>query len=115
MYGKKHKQDTKEKISKSNKGKLVGDKNHNYGKPRDENTKNKISKTLKEKKWDKHPNKGLIRSPETRNKISESRKGKYGGDENPFFGKKHTEETKQKIRDKALERNRIKKENNLKK
>jgi group I intron endonuclease len=35
-------------------------------------------------------------SEETKKKISESRVGKYTGEDNPFYGKHHTEETKQK-------------------
>lgn len=35
---------------------------------------------------------------ETKQKISNSRIGKYGGDKNPFFGKTHTDETKNKLR-----------------
>lgn len=37
-------------------------------------------------------------SEETRKKISEKKKGKKVGPDNPFYGKHHTEETKQKIR-----------------
>ena len=33
-----------------------------------------------------------------RKKISNSLKGRFSGDKNPFFGKKHTEETREKIR-----------------
>lgn len=37
-------------------------------------------------------------SDDTRRKISESRKGRYGGKDNPFFGKKHSEETLKQMR-----------------
>lgn len=43
MYGKRHSEETKKKISNS----LKGDKNHFYGKNHSEETKNKISNTLK--------------------------------------------------------------------
>lgn len=36
---------------------------------------------------------------ETKQKISEARKGKYGGDKNPMWGKHQSEETVQKIKD----------------
>jgi group I intron endonuclease len=36
---------------------------------------------------------------ETKRKISESRKGKYTGESNPMFGKKHSEETVKKIKE----------------
>lgn len=43
---------------------------------------------------------GAVRSPKFREKISKSMKGKLIGDKNPFFGKSHTEETKQILREK---------------
>lgn len=58
---------TIKKLSKSKKGKI--------GKPRSEETKKKISETLKSKN------------------LGESMKGKN----NPFFGKKHSNETKEKL------------------
>ena len=36
-------------------------------------------------------------SAETRNKIREAKKGKYAGENHPFYGKHHTEESKRKI------------------
>lgn len=41
--------------------------------------------------------KGKIFSIETRKKMSEARKGKIDGENNPFFGKKHSEESRKKI------------------
>ncbi|MDR0675462.1 MAG: hypothetical protein LBF97_00270, partial [Elusimicrobiota bacterium] len=38
-------------------------------------------------------------------RISESKKNKCSGENNSMYGKKHTEETKEKIRQKQLERN----------
>lgn len=97
-------------------GGLAGEKNPNYQKPMTEEQKRKISESLK----------GHRHSFLTRMKISKSRKGKYGGknhpmygkpvplerrkkqsevmrgrfcgEKNPFYGKKHTEETKAKMR-----------------
>lgn len=43
-------------------------------------------------------NKGIPRTEETKIKISKVKKGKYVGTKNPFYGRKHTEETKEKIR-----------------
>lgn len=40
-----------------------------------------------------------ILSEETRKKISDSKKGKCAGADNSFYGKKHTEATRQKLRD----------------
>lgn len=46
---------------------------------------------------EKNPFFGKKHNDETKRKISLSRIGKYGGDKNPFFGKKHTEETRKKM------------------
>ena len=43
-----------------------------------------------------NPNFGLKRSEETRNKISESHKGKNLGKDNPMYDKKMSEESKAK-------------------
>jgi hypothetical protein len=45
-----------------------------------------------------NPRYGVKLTDETKQKISNSRIGKYGGDKNPFFGKTHTDETKDKLR-----------------
>lgn len=42
-------------------------------------------------------NKGLNITEETRQRISSSMKGKYLGEQNPFYGKHHSEQTKQKM------------------
>ena len=49
-------------------------------------------------------NKGLIQSKKTKQKIRESLNGKMIGEKNPNFGKKSSEETKQKMREKATGR-----------
>lgn len=40
---------------------------------------------------------GAIRSEETRKKLREARKGKYFGKDNHFYGKTHSQETREKI------------------
>lgn len=40
-----------------------------------------------------------VHSDETKKLLSESKKGKYTGENNPMYGKKHTEETIEKIKD----------------
>ena len=41
---------------------------------------------------------GKVVSLETRQKISLARKGKWAGKDNPFYGKRHTENTRKKMK-----------------
>jgi len=67
----------------------------NKGKKRSEYVKLRLSQTHKGKiPW----NKGISRSEETKKKLSEKMKGRFCGKDNPFYGKKHTEENKEKNR-----------------
>ena len=66
----------KRKIREGNKGKMVS-----------EDTKIKMSKAAE----------GRVCSEETCRKISESHKGKYDGKNNPFYGRKHSIESRKKI------------------
>lgn len=77
-YGKHHTEEVKVKISKANKGRLVGEKNPMYG-------INVYEKLEKEK--------GTEYVKSIKKKISESTKGEKNG----FYGKHHTEETKEKL------------------
>lgn len=103
-YGRVCSQETKEKISKANKGRKFSDEvNKKKGRPGIEfsdDHKRKISESLK----------GHIVSDETRNKISENKKGKQlslehrnkisesiTGEKNPMYGKHHTNEAKLKL------------------
>ena len=76
-----------------------GENNGMYGKTHTEEVRKKISDINKGRV---SHNKGKKASDETRQKLSEFRKNKYTGQENSFFGKHHTEETKQKIREKNI-------------
>ena len=88
MYGKNHTEETKQKMSKSLKG------NQNcLGRVLSEETKSKISSS----------HKGKTLSNETKKKISENHHN-VSGENNPMYGKKHSTETIEKIRQKALER-----------
>lgn len=101
--------ETRQKQSKAKKG-----KNHPfYGKKRTEETKRKMSESHKGLP---SPNKGKILSKEVKERMSRAKKGltketssralrqsislqgKMVGDKNPFYGRRHTEETKNKIR-----------------
>ena len=96
MYGKKHSDETKRKMSAASKG----------------NTRcsgRVLSEESKEKIREKHL--GKILSNETKKRISENHYD-ISGKNNPMYGKKHSLETIEKIRQKALERN-LKKQNNV--
>jgi group I intron endonuclease len=85
---------------------ITGVNHPGYGKKRTEKTKELLRKI----------NQGKIVSEETKQKISESKTGKYRGSNNPMYGKgyklmgekngmynkSHTEEAKQKMREKTL-------------
>ena len=93
--GKKHSEESKKRISDFAKGR----KNRLGAKLSDE-TKEKI----------RIARTGQKMSDQTREKMSQTRKGKkltysIAGTKNPFFGKKHSEETKTKISEKKSETN----------
>ena len=83
MYGKKHSQETKAKMTKAKKGK----KSSFYGKHHKQESKEKMSKAKQ----------GKPRSQETKVKISKARKGKYTEENSPNYGKHHTQETRSKM------------------
>ena len=88
MYGKKHTDETRKKMSESSKG------NRNcLGRVLSEETKFKISES----------NKGKKHTDDARKKISENHHN-VSGEKNPMYGKKHSPETIEKIRQKALSR-----------
>jgi len=90
MHGKKHTEETKKKMSDASKGKekpwLIGTK-------RSEDTKSKMSSS----------HKGKVLSESTKKKISENHHD-VNGKNNPMYGKKHSPETIEKMRQKALAR-----------
>lgn len=96
MFGKHHSATTRKVLSESK----SGDRHPFYGKPRPIETRRKISES----------NKGKTPSAETRKKISESLIGRFAGAKNPNFGKasfigrKHSDETKERMRVAALSR-----------
>lgn len=117
--GRKHSEETKQKLSEMK----LGDKNPMFGKHFTEISRQKLSEALS---GENHPNFGKHHSQETRDKISAAGIGRhfndfteaelkekskamsgannpmYGirlcGEQNPFFGKKHTQESIDKNR-----------------
>lgn len=102
IKGKHHSDETREKISKSNKGKVMLNV-WNKGKPWSEEIKKKISETKKGKpssrkgikQWvnNNHPFLGKHHSEETRKKLSISLKGKKSW----MTGRHHSQQTKDKL------------------
>ena len=113
MYGKSFSEKSREKMSRSHKG----CQSWNKGKKASEETRKKISESCKGRKLSEETKrklselaKGRTHSEETRKKLSTLNSGKnngmYGrnGELNPFYGKHHTYETKQKIKEKTIGR-----------
>ncbi len=75
-------------VRRKNKGKLVGDKNP----ARKLKTRKKISKSLK----------GHKVASTVKEKIAKTLTGRYVGELNPFYGRHHTEEVKEKSRMRAI-------------
>lgn len=90
MYGKKHSEETKKKMSASSKGKP---KNWLIGRNISEETKEKLRQI----------NLGKTLSEETRKKISENHHD-ISGKNNPMYGKKHSPETIGKLKERAKNR-----------
>ena len=91
----------KDKISKMTKEERQqkwgqpGEKNGMYGKTHTDEVKQLYSDIHKGNTYTL----GLKMSTDQRKRMSEARKGKNTGKENPFFGKKHSEETMKKIQE----------------
>jgi len=65
-----------------------------------EETKEKIRQGNLGKKWSEETRKnfkGRVITEEQKSKISNTLKGRYSGKNNPMYGKKHSEETKEKL------------------
>lgn len=135
-YGKPRSEETRKKISVSNKGKHSGELNGMYGSTHSEESKYLMSKNnakcWSDYKWfnngkiskrflqeevpenwvegrldmpsgESHPNYGGFISEETKDKIRES----TSGENNHFFGKTHSKETKKLLSEKAKNRSKI--------
>lgn len=107
MYGKNHTEITKDKMRGTNNG-MYGKTPSNKGKsPSDETIERIIQGTKKGMKqsikWEEHLANHIV-TQETKSKISNTmlERGTAKGENNGMFGKHHTEETKEKIRQKRL-------------
>lgn len=83
MYGKHHTAESRRKNSGAQKGKRTGEDNSFYGKKHSAVARKKMSEAHK----GKHP------SEDTRRKMSEARRG----EKHPMYGKQHTDEAKKKM------------------
>lgn len=92
---------TGKKLSKEHKKKISlatsGIKNPMYGKKRII-SETTIDKCRRASSGSNNPRFGIKMSNETKQKISKANKGKLSGINNPMYGKHHSDETKQKIR-----------------
>lgn len=86
-------EETKKKLSDSKRGTQVGKDNPFYGHKHSEASKQQMSMNLKGRvPW----NKGIPRDAKTKQKISKAQEGKYNREQNPFYGKTHSEEQRAK-------------------
>jgi hypothetical protein len=93
MLGRHHSEETKKKISMSNKG---------Y-EPWNKGKKNPYSQeTLQKIRITKLGDKNSSKRPEVRQKISQSLRGKMAGKRNPMYGKRHSRETIQKMKNRTF-------------
>lgn len=100
-------EETKEKIRQSKIGKYCGENSPLWGRPISEDVKEKIRKTLTGRKRTEESKRkqseslmGHFVADETREKISNA----LQGENNPMFGKNHSEETREKMRKTHSER-----------
>ncbi|MDP3987255.1 MAG: NUMOD3 domain-containing DNA-binding protein [Nanoarchaeota archaeon] len=106
--GTKRSEEDKRKMSESRKGRVAWNK----GIPVREETKLKISESLKKREWRmSEEHKEILRKIHKGKKLSEEQRQKISlnhhditGENNPMFGKHHSEETKEKIRSLAIGR-----------
>ena len=73
----------------------TGEKNGMYRRTHTDEVKKRLSEINKAREQ----RKGWTMSEEHKHNLSKSRIGKYTGKDNSFFGKQHSEETKQKLRE----------------
>lgn len=72
-------------------------KDYDGGRNFAEETKEKLSKEASKRVGEKNSFYGKSHTEETKNKLAKIQEGRYKGSDNPFYGKSHSKETKQKI------------------
>lgn len=110
-YGKKLSDEVRKKMSEAHKGIPSWNKGKKYTEEQKKNFKGRTAwnkgkhgiysqETLKKmsdgQKGKTAWNKGVPRTEEEKRKMSEAKMGKYCGELNPFYGKRHSEETKRR-------------------
>lgn len=100
MYGKHLSDETKKKMSDSRKGKYTGEDNHMYGQHLSEEAKKRISEantgrivSESARQAVSKANASRVWSEESKQKLSNT----ISGENHPWFGRHHTEETRRKI------------------
>lgn len=94
-------EETKKKIGEANSGHIMSEEQKqklremHIGTHLSDEHKQKISEALK---GENNPNYGKKMSDEQKRKLSDAHKGKHTGKDNSFYGKHHTKEIKEKIR-----------------
>lgn len=96
-------QETREKLSKANKGKTISTEAMNKAKKTRE-LKRSMGVIYKNP-WDthKHPMLGKHHSEETKKKIADKNRELFTGENNPMYNKKHKESSKEKMRQYRLD------------
>lgn len=102
MYGKHHTAETKQRMSESQK---LCDNTRFSGHNHTEEAKEIIKEKMRQREFTKEHrekirlgNTGKTMSEESKRKMSEAKKGIYKGENHPWWGRSHTEGTKEKLR-----------------
>lgn len=90
-------EETRERISKSNKGKHTGENNPMYGKRGSDNPLYGIQRSDEVKKKISESKIGYHHTEESKKKMRDSHKLNCSGENAPWFGKSRSEDTKKKI------------------
>ena len=114
MFGTRASETTRKKMSEARIGKYVGKNHPCFGKHLSEEHKKKLSKVWTGRTHSEETKRkmskaqtGRIHSEETKRKMREASIGKYAGENNPNFGKRTSEATRNKISASLIKRNAL--------